>query len=157
MLDLDYFKPINDDFGHAAGDAALMMFTSLIRAEIRPGDVFARVGGDEFAIFFPRTPLEDVLKLVESIYARLARTPFCWDEAARTFSTSFGIAEARTGESPETLKRRADEALYEAKHQGRGRWVVANGAPHGAPPGAPAASRPDRRLPGGESTEERAV
>jgi diguanylate cyclase (GGDEF)-like protein len=125
LLDLDYFKPINDELGHAAGDAALMTFASLVRNELGPEDVFARVGGDEFALFFPRTPLEGAVKVVESIYDRLARTPFQFNEATRQFSASFGIATAAPEESPEDLKRRADEALYEAKRQGRGRFVVA--------------------------------
>lgn len=126
LLDLDHFKPINDELGHAAGDAALRTFTSLIRHELGPADVFARVGGDEFAVFFPGAPVESVLKVVESIYARLARTPFRFNNATRKFSTSVGLVAARGDETPDSLKRRADEALYEAKRQGRGRWVVWN-------------------------------
>ncbi|MFP5247701.1 MAG: diguanylate cyclase [Thermoanaerobaculia bacterium] len=124
LLDLDYFKPINDELGHAAGDAALMTFTSLIRNELRPTDVFARVGGDEFAVLFPSTPLDGALKVVESIYDRLARTPFRFNDATRPFSASSGIAAISADDSPETIKRRADEALYRAKREGRGRWVV---------------------------------
>lgn len=125
LLDLDHFKPINDELGHAAGDQALATFSRLIRAELRTGDVFARVGGDEFAVFFPRTPLDRAMRVVESIYARLAHSPFQFDGTSRRFSASSGIAAARDGDSKESLKRRADEALYEAKRQGRGRWVVA--------------------------------
>ena len=125
LMDLDHFKPINDELGHAAGDQALMTFSGTIRATLRPDDVFARIGGDEFAVFFPRTPLDGALLVLESIYARLARSPFQFDGNSRTFSASAGIASARDGESPESLRRRADEALYEAKRQGRGRWVVA--------------------------------
>ena len=124
LLDLDHFKPINDELGHAAGDAALMTFTNLVRNELEPDAVFARLGGDEFALFFPRTPLEGAVKVVESIYDRLARTPFRFNDATRKFSASFGIACASPSETPESLKKRADEALYEAKRQGRGRFVV---------------------------------
>ena len=124
LVDLDHFKPINDELGHAAGDAALRTFTSLMRNELGPEAVFARLGGDEFAVFFPGAPVENALKVVESIYARLARTPFRFNDATRKFSASFGIASANGEETPESLKRRADEALYEAKRQGRGRWVV---------------------------------
>lgn len=129
LLDLDHFKPINDELGHAAGDAALVVFTSVIRDELRPDDVFARLGGDEFAVFFPRTPVEQAVQVVASIYDRLARTPFRFDGATRSFSASSGLAAAAPGESPDSLKRRADEALYEAKRQGRGRWVVWNATP----------------------------
>ncbi len=124
LLDLDHFKPINDELGHAAGDAALRTFTSLIRYELGPSDVFARLGGDEFAVFFPGAPVENALKVVESIYARMARTPFRFNNATRKFSASVGIVSANGDETPDSLKRRADEALYEAKRQGRGRWVV---------------------------------
>jgi len=124
LVDLDFFKPINDELGHAAGDAALRTFTSLIRNELGPEDVFARLGGDEFAVFFPGAPVESALKVVESIYARIARTPFRFNDTTRQFSASFGIAAANGEETPESLKRRADEALYEAKRQGRGRYVV---------------------------------
>lgn len=125
LLDLDHFKPINDELGHAAGDEALKSFAGTILNTLRRGDLFARIGGDEFAVFFPRTSIDGALRMVESIYERLAQSPFRHDGATRMFSASSGIASARDGESLESLKRRADEALYEAKRQGRGRWVVA--------------------------------
>lgn len=125
LLDLDHFKPINDELGHAAGDQALVSFASTIRALLRPEDVLARIGGDEFAVFFPRTPVDRALRVIESIYARLMEAPFRYNGATRPLGASSGIAFALHGESPESLKRRADEALYEAKRQGRGRWVVA--------------------------------
>ena len=124
LLDLDHFKPINDDLGHAAGDRALTAFSDLIRETLRPVDVFARIGGDEFAVFFPQTEVARAVRIVETIYARLAQSPFEFDGTSRPLSASSGIAGARDGDSIETLKRRADEALYEAKRQGRGRWVV---------------------------------
>ena len=77
------------------------------------------------AVFFPRTPVERAVKVVESIYDRLARTPFRFNGATRNFSASFGLASALPSQTPESLKRRADEALYEAKRQGRGRFVIA--------------------------------
>ncbi|HUR80336.1 MAG TPA: diguanylate cyclase [Thermoanaerobaculia bacterium] len=124
LLDLDHFKPINDELGHAAGDAALMTFTDVVRNELDDGAVFARIGGDEFAIFFPRTPLENAVAVVQSIHQRLARSPFRFNGSTRNFSASFGLACATPSETQEDLKKRADEALYEAKRQGRGRFVV---------------------------------
>jgi len=125
LMDLDYFKPINDELGHAAGDKALMTFSGLIRNELRPGDVFARIGGDEFALFLPKTELDAAVQVVASIYERLQKSPFHHDGTSRSFSASAGISRTRDGDSPDSLRRRADEALYEAKRQGRGRWVVA--------------------------------
>ncbi len=124
LLDLDHFKPINDELGHAAGDAALMTFTSLVRGVLRPADVFARVGGDEFALFFPGTPLDGAVKVVQSICDRLAKTELRFNGSSRPFSASSGITTVHADDSPESAKRRADEALYEAKRQGRARWVV---------------------------------
>ena len=124
LLDLDHFKPINDELGHAAGDAALVTFAGLIRSTLRPDDVFARLGGDEFAVFFPSTPVEGALPLVEQIYARLATNPFRYESGSRQLSASTGVAGVADGETPDALKKRADQALYEAKRSGRGRWVV---------------------------------
>lgn len=124
LLDLDYFKPINDELGHAAGDAALSAFTTLIQAELREDDVFARVGGDEFALFFPRTALHGAVEIVQSIYTRIADTPFRYNGSTRPFSASSGVTVINPTDSPATAKQRADEALYRAKREGRGRWVV---------------------------------
>jgi len=125
MIDLDHFKPINDELGHAAGDAALITFANIIRSELRPGDVLARLGGDEFAILFPRLPVADAQAEVQRIFDRLAATPLRYDGATRPLSASCGIVSIADGESPESLKERADRALYEAKRQGRARFVVA--------------------------------
>ncbi len=127
FIDLDYFKPINDELGHAAGDAALIFFTDLIRAGLRSADVLARLGGDEFAIYFPRLPLDTAIASLDAIYRRLARSPFRYDGATRTFSASSGVTATVAGDTPEALRKRADSALYEAKRQGRARWVVTNG------------------------------
>lgn len=125
MIDLDHFKPINDELGHAAGDAALITFANTIRNELRPCDVLARLGGDEFAILFPRLPVNDAQAEVRRIFDRLAATPLRYDGATRPLSASCGIVCIGANESPQALKERADRALYEAKRQGRGRFVVA--------------------------------
>ena len=125
MIDLDFFKPINDELGHAAGDQALIRFAELTRAAIRPGDVFARVGGDEFAILFPGATLDEARRIVARVYESLQRAPFQYDGHARLLSASCGLAALRPGELPEESKRRVDEALYTAKRSGRGQVVVA--------------------------------
>ena len=125
LLDLDHFKPINDELGHAAGDAALITFANLIRTELRPSDIFARLGGDEFAVFFPETTVDRARTILDAIYKRLARTTFRFDGNTRGFGASSGLADALPHDSPESLRKRADTALYQAKHEGRGKYVVA--------------------------------
>jgi diguanylate cyclase (GGDEF)-like protein len=124
LLDLDHFKPINDELGHAAGDAALIAFAGIVRASLREADIFARLGGDEFAVFFPALGVSDAVPIVASIYTRIAATPFRHDQTTRPLNASTGLASASATDTVPDLKRRADQALYEAKRQGRGRWVV---------------------------------
>jgi len=124
LIDLDHFKPINDEHGHAAGDAALITFANTIRAELKPGDIFARLGGDEFAVLFPDGTVDHARALLDAVYARLTRAPFQFDDARLQLSASAGLVAAQIGETPEAIKKRADEALYEAKRQGKGRYVV---------------------------------
>ncbi|HEX8251528.1 MAG TPA: diguanylate cyclase, partial [Thermoanaerobaculia bacterium] len=82
LLDLDYFKAINDELGHAAGDAALITFTNLVRNELRDGELFARLGGDEFAIVFP-DHVQRAALVLDNVYARLPRTPLRYENASR--------------------------------------------------------------------------
>jgi diguanylate cyclase (GGDEF)-like protein len=123
LLDLDYFKAINDERGHAAGDAALITFSNLVRSGIRDADLFARLGGDEFAIVFAGLSAADASPLLDGIYERLRRT---------TLSASCGVASIDASDSVENAKARADQALYEAKRSGRGRYVVAEPSVEGA-------------------------
>jgi diguanylate cyclase (GGDEF)-like protein len=123
LLDLDYFKQINDELGHAAGDAALIMFTNVIRHELRDSDVFARLGGDEFAIVFAGAK-ENAMVVLDAIYRRLARTALRFDGASRPLGASCGLAALIEGDTIESARARADKALYEAKRLGRGRYVV---------------------------------
>jgi diguanylate cyclase (GGDEF)-like protein len=129
IVDLDYFKPINDELGHAAGDAALITFANLVRNELKPGDVFARIGGDEFVILFPEATESDATATLDRVYDRMKRSPFVWEGSTRPFSASCGVTALRAGDTFERMKRRADEALYEAKRVGRGRYVVAGNVP----------------------------
>lgn len=125
LLDLDHFKPINDELGHAAGDAALITFANVVRAELRSSDILSRLGGDEFAIVFPHLSAAEAGDVVRRIYERMERTPLRFDGAMRPLSASCGIAALAMDDSPESVKMRADRALYDAKRQGRGRFVLA--------------------------------
>jgi diguanylate cyclase (GGDEF)-like protein len=115
LLDLDHFKEINDRQGHAAGDAALIAFTNLVRHELRDVDLFVRLGGDEFAVLFAGLSPVEAEPALRGLYERLSGT---------TISVSCGVATLHPNDTLEAAKARADHALYEAKRQGRGRWVV---------------------------------
>jgi diguanylate cyclase (GGDEF)-like protein len=109
LVDLDHFKTINDTRGHAAGDALLRQLATALEAELRPGDVLARIGGDEFGLLLPGCSAETAAATVE----RLARAA----PAPHTFSA--GVAEWDGAETPQRLVERADSALYAAKFSGR--------------------------------------
>jgi diguanylate cyclase (GGDEF)-like protein/PAS domain S-box-containing protein len=121
LADIDNLKAINDEFGHAAGDAALLVFTRLIQSHIRADDLLARYGGDEFIILMPGTAQTEAAVCVERMRAELehARIP----SLAHTLTASFGISECRAGESAESQLQRIDKALYLAKANGRNQVV----------------------------------
>lgn len=120
LLDLDHFKQINDQLGHAAGDAALVAFAGLLRRGIRETDVPARLGGDEFAIIAPHIQPEQVLQMADKLLRQLAAEPAQYDGAAIPLSASISIAlYTAHGTAPETLLAAADRAMYQAKRDGR--------------------------------------
>jgi diguanylate cyclase (GGDEF)-like protein len=122
--DLDRFA-LNDTLGHAAGDAALVHFARILLEQIRGGDVAARVGGEEFLVWLPGTPLEEGTKVAERIRRRLGTMPWDWQGRSWPLSSSFGVAACpETSASRENLAGQADAALYEAKRGGRDRVEV---------------------------------
>lgn len=127
-LDLDGFKPVNDRFGHAAGDFVLRETAARIRARIREVDTTARLGGDEFCIVADRLRgAEDARKLAESLLAAI-REPLVWEGEEIRIGGSFGIAlYPQHGELADVLLGRADEAMYAAKTEGRNRVRIADG------------------------------
>ena len=133
MLDLDYFKTVNDTWGHAAGDAVLREVARRIESEVRATDVAARYGGEEFIVLLPDTEADDAIRLAERIRDSVARSPIELPGGATTTVTaSIGVADLAPGGSNddlrslgETLVARADDALYTAKSEGRDRVVVA--------------------------------
>ncbi len=118
MVDVDDFKPVNDRFGHAAGDAVLVELAALMSEELRSSDQLGRWGGEEFLVLVPATPQEAAQELAERIRAAVAEHPFRHGERV---TVSVGVAEGLPGETPEQLVARADQALYAAKREGRNR------------------------------------
>jgi diguanylate cyclase len=122
MGDLDHFKKINDNFGHPFGDQVLKYFAELLTKNIKDTDIAARFGGEEFAIILPRTALENAVQLTDQIRRRLEAQQWMNTQNGQLFSkitASFGIVRLGGKDDPETLLRRADAMLYEAKRAGR--------------------------------------
>jgi diguanylate cyclase (GGDEF)-like protein len=126
--DLDRFKDLNDKLGHPAGDAALMHFARIIREQVRNGDVGARIGGEEFAIWLPAARLEVAYRIAERIRLKLNTTHWDWRSRAWPLSASFGVAACPdTSRDIADLIPQADAALYVAKNSGRNRVERAGG------------------------------
>jgi diguanylate cyclase (GGDEF)-like protein len=122
MLDIDYFKRLNDYHGHAVGDVALRQVAASIRDTLRSQDVAGRLGGDEFALLLPQTGSAEAAAVAGRIAQRAARAPN--ERAMSSLTLSFGVVEIQPLETIDQALARADEALYQAKRQGRDRAVV---------------------------------
>ena len=128
LLDLDHFKRINDELGHAAGDAVLRHLAALMRDSARKIDMLGRVGGEEFAILLPGTELEAAAVFAERLRLRIAATPLALDGRGVTATASIGIAALNGADSGgDAALIRADQALYRAKRGGRNRVEVTGG------------------------------
>jgi diguanylate cyclase (GGDEF)-like protein/PAS domain S-box-containing protein/putative nucleotidyltransferase with HDIG domain len=122
MSDLDHFKQINDTHGHQAGDTAIITFASLLKSMCRSGDLVARYGGEEFAILCADCTNAAGARKAEAIRQALAAIKHSKLGNA-SFTASFGVTELQVGDTPETMLRRADRALLQAKDQGRNQVV----------------------------------
>lgn len=118
MLDIDHFKQVNDTFGHLAGDLVLSGFADAISEAIRPTDVFARLGGEEFAVLLTDTTLAEAGELAERLRAKVAAMRVVTPQGDLSITVSLGCATAIANDD---LLRSADAALYVAKHTGRNR------------------------------------
>ena len=120
-FDLDDFKPINDRFGHAAGDAALLAFVAVVKGQLRAIDVFARLGGDEFAVLFVNCDEEIASSAVARIQATLSQEGWTFDGQRHELRFSAGLAVCRPDDDVPALLQRMDKAVYVAKARGKGR------------------------------------
>ncbi|HEX4627603.1 MAG TPA: GGDEF domain-containing protein [Gemmatimonadales bacterium] len=120
--DLDHFKQLNDTLGHAAGDAALRQVARILESAVRDKDLVARIGGEEFAVWMPHSPIESGLEVAERIRATVASTTWRWNGEPYPLSISCGVAGyPDTVRELANLRSTADAALYAAKQGGRDR------------------------------------
>ena len=120
IADIDHFKSINDLYGHEAGDHVLQGFAKRMHAALRALDLAARYGGEEFLVVMPGAGMAEAQIAAERLRAEIADTPFLLEDGTDIAVTvSIGLAQAQVGETFESLLRRADVALYAAKHDGR--------------------------------------
>ena len=119
MLDIDYFKKVNDEHGHGVGDNVLVEYTKLISSMLREGDVFSRIGGEEFMIILPETSKEDAKNIAEKLCFAVENY-----KKVLPITMSFGVTQYLSGEDMEYILKRVDDALYEAKETGRNKVIV---------------------------------
>lgn len=124
MLDIDHFKHINDSQGHATGDAVLRHFAALLRRQLRPADAVGRIGGEEFLLLLPNATLDGAVQTLRRVRQMIAESTQAAALPLPAYGFSAGLATAQPGDTVDTLTRRADEALYRAKAEGRNRdWA----------------------------------
>jgi diguanylate cyclase (GGDEF)-like protein len=123
LFDIDHFKDINDTFGHGAGDTALSEVARIVAQNVKRGDVFARWGGEEFAVLAISTPIEGGVALSQKLKEEIGSNHFGF---VAKITASFGVAAYKHGDSTEDLLKRADNALYAAKKNGRNRVEIEN-------------------------------
>lgn len=126
MLDLDYFKLLNDNYGHQCGDMVLIEVSALIGSLLRVEDLFGRYGGEEFAIILPETDLAGATELAQRICQEVDMAPLSYNDEVLQVTISLGVAQLNGKESSyEELIAQADSALYQAKAQGRNQVCTA--------------------------------
>jgi len=121
MLDLDHFKQVNDQYGHATGDWVLIETAHLLSKACRMGDVLSRWGGEEFLLLLPETDLEQTSVFAERVRQSIEARRLSIRQGTIVVTASFGVVERNQHTSLEELINEADERLYEAKQSGRNR------------------------------------
>jgi len=124
MWDLDHFKKVNDTYGHDAGDRVLKLLAKIINTRVRKVDMFSRIGGEEFVLLMPDTSLDNALSLNDQLRDSLANSGFNYDGTPCPITASVGIARIEEYDNSESVMRKADEALYKSKREGRNRCTI---------------------------------
>ena len=124
VIDADHFKELNDSYGHAVGDKALVAIADILRSSFRHNDLLCRVGGEEFAVLICGMDAEQANILATRVVQRISANPLTEPGAIIEFSVSCGIADTLTSRNLPELFKAADDAMYMAKKQGRNRVVL---------------------------------
>ena len=126
VVDIDNFKQINDSFGHQYGDAVLINFVAVAKETLRPSDIVARFGGEEFIILLPDVEMENALTIIQRLQNNLAKSFSSHsNEHSMPITFSAGVALRSFGEHQNSVINRADKALYQAKRTGKNRAIPA--------------------------------
>ncbi len=125
LLDLDFFKHINDAYGHQAGDKVLVHFSELLREELRATDIIGRFGGEEFIVALPETPLSEAERVIKRVLQSCRESIVEFDGQEIRFTSSAGLGEVLV--DVQSSMKLVDAALYEAKDKGRDQVVLASG------------------------------
>ena len=115
FVDVDGLKTLNDTFGHAAGDAALVHLTEMMVSSVRQTDMVARIGGDEFAILLDHADEKNACDTAARLADQVAGSEFCFEGTCLPLSIAIGFTHIQVGDSPEAVLDRADEAMYREK------------------------------------------
>ncbi|MGR3221166.1 MAG: diguanylate cyclase [Candidatus Anammoxibacter sp.] len=127
LIDIDFFKQVNDNYGHLFGDFVLKSLSARINTVTRNVDIFARYGGEEFCCLVPETTIQTCAILAEKIRLVISGKEFTFEDVSLSVTISLGISEVRADtDSANDLIKKADEALYRAKESGRNRAVLMN-------------------------------
>jgi diguanylate cyclase len=127
MLDIDFFKNTNDTYGHQAGDFILMSLTKLVSGRLRKTDIFCRYGGEEFCCILPETTIDSATSLAEDLLHAVSSNTFLFNDTPIQITISLGVSVlSQNVDSAETLIKKTDDALYQAKKEGRNKVVVAD-------------------------------
>ncbi|MCL4424004.1 MAG: GGDEF domain-containing protein [Firmicutes bacterium] len=126
FADIDYFKDINDRYGHLVGDQVLQETAKILQGHVRRSDLVARFGGEEFVVLLPETTLAQAVKVAEKLRLAVKEHRFSTEKGGLQITISLGVTEAKAGDDTTTILERADKALYQAKTGGRDQVAVLN-------------------------------
>jgi len=124
ILDIDFFKSVNDSYGHQTGDTVLIQLSKLVKTSLRSTDIFARYGGEEFALILPETDMDAAIAVLEKVRKNVEQHTFDIEGESIRLTVSLGATFAQDGTNAKKLIHKADTALYKAKKAGRNQLQI---------------------------------